>query len=186
MPAVPAPKDGFPYVTAMWHYMRGIGQVARGDLAGARAARDAIARLERSPGLGELAAAGVPAADVLAVARHVLAARMAQSQGELAAAIAELERAVAIEDGLAYSEPPFWYYPVRQSLGGALVQAGELDRAEEVFRASLARAPNNGWALYGLLQVYERKGDARAARAVKRRFDAAWAGSRGGPDLARL
>jgi tetratricopeptide (TPR) repeat protein len=184
--AVPAPQAGFPYVTAMWHYMRGTAHVARGDLAAARAAIDAIARLERSSDIQALAAAGVPAGNVLGIARHVLAARIAQSRGELADAVAELERAVAIEDNLAYSEPPFWYYPVRQSLGGALVLAGELDRAEEVFRASLARQPNNGWALYGLTQVYVRKGDARAALAMQKRFDAAWAGPWSGPDLARM
>jgi tetratricopeptide (TPR) repeat protein len=184
--AVPAPQAGFPYVTAMWHYMRGTAHVARGDLAAARAAIDAIARLERSSDIQALAAAGVPAGNVLGIARHVLAARIAQSKGELADAVAELERAVAIEDNLAYSEPPFWYYPVRQSLGGALVLAGELDRAEDVFRASLARQPNNGWALYGLTQVYVRKGDARAALAMQKRFDAAWAGPWSGPDLARM
>jgi tetratricopeptide (TPR) repeat protein len=184
--AVPAPKGDFAYVTAMWHYMRGIAHVARGDFPAARAASDAIRRLERSADIAALAKVGLPAGDVLGIARHVLAARMAQAQGELAGAVAELERAVAIEDSIAYSEPPFWYYPVRQSLGGVLVLAGELDRAESVFRASLARAPNNGWALYGLMQVYERKGDARAALAIQKRFGAAWAGPRSGPDLARL
>jgi tetratricopeptide (TPR) repeat protein len=184
--AVPAPQAGFPYVTAMWHYMRGVAHVARGDVPSARAAIDAIARLERSSEIQALAAAGVPAGNVLGIARHVLAARIAQSKGELADAVAELERAVAIEDNLAYSEPPFWYYPVRQSLGGALVLAGELDRAEDVFRASLARQPNNGWALYGLTQVYVRKGDARAAVAAQKRFSAAWAGPWSGPDLARM
>jgi len=161
--AVPAPQADFPYVQAMWHYMRGVAHVASGDLPAARTAIDAIARLERSSDIQALAAAGVPAGNVMDIARHVLAARIAQSKGELAGAVAELERAVAIEDNLAYSEPPFWYYPVRQSLGGALVLAGELDRAESIFRASLARQPNNGWALYGLTQVYVRKGDARAA-----------------------
>jgi tetratricopeptide (TPR) repeat protein len=184
--AVPAPQGDFPYVSAMWHYMRGIAHVARGDVPAATAAAGAIARLERSPDIQALAAAGVPAGNVLALSRHVLAARIAQGQGDLREAIAELERAVAIEDNLAYSEPPFWYYPVRQSLGGVLVLAGELDRAEDVFRASLARQPNNGWALYGLMQVHVRKGDARAAVAIQKRFDAAWAGPWSGPDLARL
>jgi tetratricopeptide (TPR) repeat protein len=184
--AVPAPPDGFPYVSAMWHYMRGVAQVTRGDLPAARAEIAAIARLERASELQALAAAGVPAGNVLGIARHVLAARIAHAQGEPADAVAELERAVAIEDNLGYSEPPFWYYPVRQSLGGALVLAGELDRAESVFRASLARQPNNGWALYGLTQVYVRRGDAHAAVAMQKRFDAAWAGPWSGPDLARM
>jgi len=117
---------------------------------------------------------------------YVLAARVAQAEGRLPEAIAVLENAVAIEDALPYMEPPFWYYPVRQSLGGVLVLAGDLGRAEDAFRASLARTPNNAWALYGLAQVYERRGDERAAAAVKKRFSGAWAGSWNAPDLARL
>jgi tetratricopeptide (TPR) repeat protein len=184
--AVPAPRNGFPYVKAMWHYMRGVAHVGKGDLPAARAAGREIARLERTAEIQALAAVGVPAGSVLGIARHVLAGRIAQAEGDLRGAIAELEQAVAVEDNLAYSEPPFWYYPVRQSLGGVLVLAGELDRAETVFRASLARAPHNGWALYGLMEVYERTGDVRAAAAFKQRFDAAWAGPWSGPDLARM
>jgi tetratricopeptide (TPR) repeat protein len=184
--ALPAPRADFPYVTAMWHYMRGVAHAARGDASAAQIEAESIARLERSAGIEALAAGGVPAADVLRVAGHVLGARIAQARGRLPDAIAELERAVVIEDGLAYMEPPFWYYPVRQSLGGVLVLAGELDRAEDAFRASLARAPNNGWALYGMIQVYERRGDVRAATAAQRRFHAAWAGASSAPDLARL
>ncbi len=184
--ALPAPGADFPYVRAMWHYARGIAHAGRGDVAATEGEIRAIARLERASGIEALAAGGVPAADVLRIARHVLAARVAQARGALPAAIAELERAVVIEDSLPYMEPPFWYYPVRQSLGGVLALAGELDRAEVAFRASLARAPNNAWALSGLAQVYERRGDLRAAAAAKRRFDAAWAGSWNAPDLARL
>jgi tetratricopeptide (TPR) repeat protein len=184
--ALPAPRPDFPYVAAMWHYMRGTAHAARGDVAATAAEIRAIAGLERTKGIEALAAGGVPAADVLRIARHVLAARVAQAEGRLPEAIGALERAVAIEDSLPYMEPPFWYYPVRQSLGGVLVLAGELDRAEDAFRASLARAPNNGWALYGLAQVYERRGDARMAAAVSKRFHGAWAGARSGPDLARL
>jgi tetratricopeptide (TPR) repeat protein len=184
--ALPAPRPDFPYVRAMWHYMRGVAHVTRGDIAATEAEVKIIAGLERSKGIEALAAGGVPAADVLRIARHVLAARVAQAEGRLSEAIAVLERAVAIEGGLAYMEPPFWYYPVQQSLGGVLVLAGELDRAEEAFRASLARAPNNGWALYGLAEVYERRGDSRAAAVTRKRFQGAWAGSWSAPNLARL
>jgi hypothetical protein len=43
----------------------------------------------------------------------------------------------------AESRPPFWYYPVRQSLGAALLAAGEAERAETAFEESLKKAPNN-------------------------------------------
>jgi GNAT superfamily N-acetyltransferase len=55
--------------------------------------------------------------DTMAIARHVVEARIAQADGDLGRSIADLETAVQIQDSLAYPEPPFWYYPVRQSLG---------------------------------------------------------------------
>jgi len=62
----------------------------------------------------------------------------------------------------------------------------DLNAAEEAFRASLVRAPNNGWALYGLGEVYRRMGRADAVTEVTRRLDAAWAGDRDVLVLERL
>ena len=129
---------------------------------------------------------GVPAAELLALARLVVSARIAAAEGDLGAARAAFERAVAVQDALAYSEPPHWYYPVGQSLGAVLLRAGDLAAAEDAFRASLVRAPNNGWALFGLGEVYRRMGRADAAAELARRLDAAWAGDRALLDLSRL
>jgi predicted Zn-dependent protease len=93
---------------------------------------------------------------------------------------------VAIQDRLTYSEPPHWYYPVGQSLAAVLLRLGELQAAEDAFRATLAQAPNNGWALYGLSEVYRRMGRAEAAAEVAQRLHDAWAGDRGTLDLTRL
>ena len=68
-------------------------------------------------------------------------ARVAQQQGRHEAAIGQFETAAALQDGLAYTEPPYWYYPVRQSLGAALLQAGRVSEAEAQFQAALKRAP---------------------------------------------
>ncbi|HEY5323211.1 MAG TPA: hypothetical protein VIK58_10325, partial [Caldimonas sp.] len=91
-----------------------------------------------------------------------------------------------IEDSLSYTEPPYWYYPVRQSLGGVRLRQGRLDDAETAFRDSLARVRNNGWALAGLAEVYKRKGDKNGETAAQRAYAKAWFGPAGGPDLARL
>ena len=93
---------------------------------------------------------------------------------------------MAVEDTLAYSEPPYWYYPTRQSLGAALLLAGEPDQAEQVLRTSLLRTPNNGWALFGLMKVYEERGDSRSARSAKQLLSEAWMGKLRDLDLARL
>jgi len=98
----------------------------------------------------------------------------------------ELERAVAIQDKLSYSEPPYWYYPVRQSLGAVLLLSGDLGGAEDAFQASLREAPHNGWALYGLTEVYKRRGDKHQARFAERRLAEAWASDRARLDLSRL
>jgi tetratricopeptide (TPR) repeat protein len=123
---------------------------------------------------------------VLNLARHIVLARMAQASGDLQGAIKEFEAAAAIEGKLPYMEPPYWYYPVQQSLGAVLLLAGQTERAEEVFRASLNAAPNNGWACFGLAQVYKRQGDANGAAELEARLDRTWAGKRELLDLSRL
>ena len=106
--------------------------------------------------------------------------------GDLAGAASLLTQAVAIEDGLAYTEPPYWYYPVRQSLGAVKLRQGKLDEAEAALRESLARVRNNGWALAALAEVYKRKGDAKAEQSARQALSKAWFGAEGGPDLTKL
>jgi len=170
----------------MWHYARGVAYAAQKNATAAQGEADAIARIKAGTDFAALIAGGVPVADVLELARQVVLARIALADDKLEAARAAFEQAVALQDKLPYSEPPHWYYPVRQSLGAVLVRLGKLDDAEEVFRASLVRAPNNGWALYGLTEVYRKNGRRDALAEVTRRLDRAWAGDRGRLDLVRL
>ena len=64
-------------------------------------------------------------------------------------------------------EPPFWYYPVHQSLGAALLAQGKPAEAEAAFREALKRSPNNGWATAGLLRAAEARNDAEGAAAAQ-------------------
>ena len=183
--ALPDPGDAIPYVKAMWHYARGVASVAQGDFGAAKAEASAIAALEGGD-FTLLNASGVPAKDVLALARTVIEARMAQRQGDKAAAIERFERAAALQDGLPYMEPPYWYYPVRQSLAVALMQAGRLDEAEEQFKHALNRAPANGWSWYGLAELYKARGKADQASKLEADLAKMWIGDRQQLDLSRL
>src|SRR2546429_9905818 len=107
----------------MWHYARGMAYAPQDDFTADKAEADAIAALEGGD-FTLLKSSGVPAQDVLALARTVIEARVAQRQGDKAAAIERFEQAAALQDGLPYMEPPYWYYPVRQSLAVAPMQAG--------------------------------------------------------------
>ncbi len=174
--ALPRPSGAFPFVDAAWHYMRGVAQAASGDVAGAQEERARIVEIARSADLSGLEEGGMPASDVLAIAGHVLDARIAQAQDDWPAAVRSFSEAKTIEDGLSYMEPRHWYYPVGQSLGAALLKVGDLDGAEQAFKESLALAPNNGWSLFGLSEVYRARGAAAEAEATERRWRAAWTG----------
>ncbi|MBM3773641.1 MAG: hypothetical protein FJW37_00585 [Acidobacteria bacterium] len=111
------------------------------------------------------------AADILAIAAEVLAARLAASPD---AALAHWQRAVELQDRLVYEEPPAWYYPIRESLGGALLGSGRAAEAEAVFREGLRRGPRNGRMLFGLRESLKAQGKQEAAAAVGREFEKAW------------
>ena len=160
----------------MWHYARGVAEAAGGRLEAARSEAARIAELERSADFSMLLDWYVPAPDVLQLARHVLEGRIAAAEGDLAGAIRELTVAVQIQDSLPYLEPAYWYYPVRQSLGAAQLMAGEAGAAVKTFQTALIDAPNNGWALWGLMQAQQALGDTAAASITRQRFEQAWAG----------
>jgi tetratricopeptide (TPR) repeat protein len=173
---LPDPGAGLPYVRALWHYARGIALAEMHDATAARAEARAIAAAIADPAIAELEGNAVPAGDVLRIARLVVLGRAEQAEGKLDRAQALFGEAVAIEDKLSYTEPPWWYYPVRQSLGATQLLAGDAKAAAATFREALERVPNNGWALWGLLQAQRAQGDATAAAETEKAFRRAWAG----------
>lgn len=180
------PGTAFPYVRAMWHYARAVGLAAAGRAGEAQAEADAIAQLTDTADFSDIEAGGVPVKTVLQLARHVIAGRIAQAARRHDEAVSHFQAAVKVEDTLPYNEPPYWYYPTRQSLGAAQVLAGDTTAAEATFRASLARAPNNGWALYGLTEVYKRRGESANLRVVTPQLRNAWMGEPEDLKLERL
>jgi tetratricopeptide (TPR) repeat protein len=184
--ALADPGDAIPYVKAMWHYARGVAQAARRDFAAAEAEANAIEALERNADFSLLKSAGVPAKDVLELARAVIEGRVAQAKGDPKAAVEHFEHAAALQDSLPYMEPPYWYYPVRQSLAAALLQAGRLDEARDQFQRALKRAPNNGWSYFGLSELHKARGDGEAAKKAEAELAKTWIGDRALLQLSRL
>ena len=184
--ALSAPDDQLVLVRAMRHYARAVALARKKDSAAARVETDAIAALEATADFKPYDTWGVPAKAILQTARLVAAGRIADAAGDLDGAAKAYEAAIALEDDLSYTEPPYWYYPVRQSLGGVRLRQGRLDDAERALRDSLVRVRNNGWALAGLAEVYRQRGDRNAEAAARRSFARAWFGSTGAPDLTRL
>ena len=114
------------------------------------------------------------AGTLLELAGHILAGELAGARGDTEAMIAELEAAVAIQDGLSYMEPPAWFYPIRQNLGAALLERGRAAEAEAVYREDLRQYAANGWSLFGLALSLEAQGKTDEAAEARQRFAEAW------------
>ncbi|WP_431270687.1 tetratricopeptide repeat protein [Dankookia sp. P2] len=151
----------------------------------ARAEAAAIGELAALPAIQALPAQGVPAPEVLGIAMRVVSARIAQAAGDQAAAATLFAEAAAVQDTLPYMEPPFWYYPVHQSLGAALLAQGKPAEAEEAFRQALKRVPNNAWAAAGLLRAAEMRGDGEGAAVARAMLQKSWFGAQP-PAVERL
>jgi tetratricopeptide (TPR) repeat protein len=176
--ALPDPGDAIPYIKAMWLYARGVALAQRRDSAGAAAAADAIGTIEHTADFKLLKESNVPAQEVLRIAQTLILARIAQANSDYRTAVVRFARAAALQDALPYTEPPYWYYPIRQSLAAALLQAGRYAEAEQQFQRALTRAPANGWSYYGLAELYKARGNTDAARKAEADLSKTWIGDR--------
>jgi predicted Zn-dependent protease len=111
---------------------------------------------------------------VFKIAKLALAGEMALRSGDAAKAVESFQAAAELEDGMLYEEPPLWYYPVRHSLGKALLAAGRPADAEAAYRYDLERFPGNGWSLFGLAQSLDEQGKEADAAKARAEFEKAW------------
>jgi tetratricopeptide (TPR) repeat protein len=165
------------FARGVWHYTRGIALTAKGRLDEARGELEKLRAIVADPELAKVPASfstNSPDA-ILRIAPEVLAGELLTKEGDFDRGLAHLEKAVKYEDALAYTEPPDWHYPVRQSLGAVLLQAGRAAEAEVVYWDDLKRNPGNGWSLYGLSQALTAQAKTDAAALARQRFEKAWA-----------
>jgi len=172
--AEPAPPEELDYATAIHHYARGAAFAAKGDVASATKERAALQPLMKSSKVMIINDNDYPAVALLQIADQLLQAHIAEAQKSTTSAIAHFTKAVELQDKLPYTEPPFWYYPTRQSLGAALVKARRFAEAEAVYRKDLIAYPHNGWSLFGLMQSLEGQGKTDEAKTTKEMFDHVW------------
>lgn len=114
-----------------------------------------------------------PASMLLDIADSLALGEIAMAENNTTEAVIQFSKAVAVQDKLPYTEPPFWYYPTRLSLGKALLKSGNASEAESVFKENLKRYPRNGWAMYGLIDAL--KAQNKDTSKIQQRFDIVWA-----------
>jgi tetratricopeptide (TPR) repeat protein len=171
-----APPENRPVMMAWWHFARGVAhaRLQRIDEAEKERAqlRDATAHIPDSALFGGTGLEG--ARNVVTTAGIVLDARIAEARRQTDAAIAAWTNAASAIDRFAYDEPPVWFYPVRESLGAALLRAGRPAEAERVFREDLVRHPRNARSLLGLHDALVRQKKDADAAWIDTQFREAW------------
>lgn len=165
---MPRPDPDLFHADAVDAYARGVAYAAKGQTSKARDELKRIIEIDKK---------GNPDGSnpVFGIARHALEGEIALRSGKAAEAVKHFEISVAEEDKMLYEEPPLWYYPLRHSLGRALLEAGRPAEAEAAYRRDLARFRENGWSLYGLAAALEAQGKKAEAASVRERFAKAWA-----------
>jgi len=172
--ADPEPPVEQRYWRGTWHYAKGLAHAHRGDWKQARAHLEALEALTGDPHTAETLVGFSNASVLLEIAQHTLAGEIDAAQGRLESAVAQLDRAVRLEDTLLYNEPPAWPYPTRHALAAMLLDAGRPREAEVVYWRDLTQNRENGFALFGLAQAVAAQGQDQEAAAIRKRFDAAW------------
>jgi hypothetical protein len=172
----PAPPADRPVMTAWWRFARGVSLARTARVDQAVAERDALARaIAAVPDSALFGGTGLERArTILALAQTVLDARIAWAQNARDRSLALWTKAVAAADVVPYDEPPIWFYPVRESLGAALLEQGRTAEAERVFREDLDRHPRNARSLFGLHEALVKQGKMLDAEWVRTVRDEAW------------
>lgn len=167
--AQPLPPEDIRFSYAMASYARGVAHAAKGEWAEAQVALDTVSAIHATT------LDGAEGKTALSIAVHALSGEIATRHGDLDVGINHFRKAATIEDEGLYFEPPKWYYPIRHSLGAALLKAGQHAEAEKVYREDLRRFPENGWSQFGLAQALRAQGKTPEADVAEAGFRRAWA-----------
>jgi len=175
---IPQPDANLKIATTFWHYARGMALAGTGKPEEAEKEHAAIAAVKEATPADAIFAPPFnnKTKDILQIADDVLAAKIALARKDSDSAIAHYRNAVAVQDTLNYGEPPDWYFPVRESLGGALLMAGKATEAEKVFREDLNLNERNPRSLFGLHQALKTQGRDHDAEFVEKQFRDYWDG----------
>ena len=169
------PDDELVYPRAILSYARGMAYVNTNNIDHAKGELEVLEALALKESLKKINVWEInDATDLVDIARHVLAGEIAAAEGNVDEAENTLKKAIAIEDGLNYNEPPDWFFSVRHQLGQVYLDASRYKDAESTYREDLFKYPQNGWSLYGLNKALEGQGQVAEAQKVLDEFNEAW------------
>ena len=144
------PDDDFKFSNSIFNYALSVAHAANGNLLEANRFQSMILNDIESEEVNAMVMAGHPTKSLMKIASLLASGSIDMYSSKYNEAIASFKEAVIIQDTLPYTEPPFWYYPTRQTLGHALLMNKSFEEATLVFERDLKDYPRNGWSYFGL------------------------------------
>lgn len=168
----PMPQSNYQYALGMWHYVQGMALIHAGNIEDSE---KALSNLKKIIAKGKTESnLGKQGHHLLKIANEVLAATIANFQGNEKSTLTHLKLAERIQHDMGYHEPPDWYFPVKEILGDAYLKWSHPAEAVAMYNQDLKQYPKNGWALYGLAQALRKQGKNSEADQVEQQFKEAW------------
>jgi tetratricopeptide (TPR) repeat protein len=178
---LPADTELFSVTHALMRYARTVALANTGKLAEAEQEKESFfAAYEQVPESRMLF--NNTCRDILKVGEQMMLGELEYHKGNHDAAFDHLRRSIEMDDTLPYDEPWGWMQPTRHALGALLLEQGQFDEAEAVYRAdlgldsTLSRAcqhPDNVWSLHGLHECLTRRGETVEVAHIKLKLDKA-------------
>jgi tetratricopeptide (TPR) repeat protein len=179
----PLPDDPELYLvsTAMSHYAKAVAHASLKQFDGAdRQRRLFHDSLRRIPSQRKVF--NNSALSILAVGEKMLDGEFEYHKGNHEIGYAHLREAVQRDDNLEYLEPWAWMHPPRHALAALLAEQGHYSEAEQVYRDDLglsgkiqrcAQHPDNVWALHGLAECLQKRGEVEELPMIQKKLAAA-------------
>jgi len=166
--------DGYKFSQGILHYAKGVAYASKGEIQKAIQEQLKIVPLKDSNEIRLLIKGGQPSGLLLDIANELLLGEINSAKKDFNKASYHFSKAVDIQDSLPYTEPPFWYYPTRQSLGVSLMKENKFLEAEKVYKRDLKDYPRNGWSMFGLSKALESQNKNIEANQVQKKFEDVW------------
>ncbi len=171
----PKPENDLKYPSVIYHYAQGMTMLSQNKIADSKKHLNEMKIIMTDTAIKALSIWGINSLyDICVVASNTLEGEINAKENNFSAAISQLQNAVEKEDALNYNEPPDWFFSTRHHLGAVLIEAGKIQEAIKVYKEDLKTFRENGWALKGLMNAYERSGDKIKYEETKIRFNEAW------------
>ena len=169
-----SPDDDFKFSNSIFNYAMSVAHAANGYTLEANRFQSMILNDIESEEVNAMVMAGHPTKSLMKIASLLASGSIDMYSSKYSEAITSFEEAVIIQDTLPYTEPPFWYYPTRQTLGHALLMNNSFEEAALVFEKDLKDYPRNGWSYFGLHLAQNKLNNQEESIEALNKFKEIW------------